>query len=82
MEFGTQGLEWEATKEEGVYANASKITAARHAALARCTPSPASPPTLDCIEEVRACMGAYEWPGLKTSGNVATALKCINAVGH
>jgi hypothetical protein len=41
VEFAPQGLERAATKEEGAYANASKIAAARHAALARCTPSPA-----------------------------------------
>ena len=82
IEFHTQGLEWDATKEERAYTSASKIAAARRATLARCTPSPASPPTLDCIEGVRACEGAYEMPGLSTSGNVATALKCINAVGH
>jgi hypothetical protein len=82
IEFATQGLEWELTKEERGYGTVSKIAAARRAALARCTPSPSSPPTLDCIADVRACMGDYDMPGLTTSGNLATALKCINAVGR
>jgi hypothetical protein len=82
IEFATQGLEWESTHEERAYSTASKIAAARRAAFARCRPSPNSPPTSDCIDQVGDCVRDYEWPGLSTSGNLATALKCLDAVGR
>jgi hypothetical protein len=82
IEFATQGLEWEPTKEERAYSAAAKFAAARRAVLARCQPDRASPPTFDCITEVRYCDFAYGTPGLTTSGNLVTALKCLDAVGR
>jgi hypothetical protein len=77
IEFATQGLEWESTKEERAHAAASKMAAARNAAFARCE----NGGDAECETHFGDCVRAYEGDG-PAAGNLATALRCLDAVGR
>ena len=62
IQFATQGLEWESTKEERAYATGSKMAAARRAANARCQ-SRASTAQYECVTHLGDCVRAYEGTG-------------------
>jgi hypothetical protein len=72
LEFATQGLNWETTKEEHAYTAAAKMTAARREAMRRCE---------NCASDLGDCVRAYEGTG-PTAGNLTIALKCLDAIGR
>ena len=77
IEFATQGLEWEVTKEERDHAS-TEFLMARMDTFEHCR-SRESHET-DCLNESAKCVHAYEDNG-PAAGNLATALRCFDAVG-